>query len=44
MPVQVVEYALANKIAKEPVYAWWVHDVLRCHDCIIGKVKSQYWK
>ena len=40
MPVQVTEYAIANKIAEELTYAWWVHDVLRCHNCIIGKVKS----
>ena len=44
MPVQVMEYAIANKITKEPAYAWWVRNVLRCCDCIIGKVKSQYWK
>ena len=28
MPVQVVEYTIANRIAKEPAYAWWVCDVL----------------
>ena len=44
MPVQVVEYAIANRIAKEPAYAWWVCDVLRWCDCIISKVTSQYWK
>ena len=40
MPVQVVEYAIANRIAEEPAYAWWVHNVLRCCDHIISKVKS----
>ena len=29
MPVQVVEYAIANMIAKELAYVWWVCDVLR---------------
>ena len=29
MPVQVAEYAIANRIAKELAYAWWVRNVLR---------------
>jgi hypothetical protein len=28
-PVEVVEYAKANKIADEPAFAWWVNDVLK---------------
>ena len=44
IPVQVTKYAIANKIAEELAYAWWVCDVLRSHDHIIGKVKSWYWK
>ena len=41
MPVQVVEYAIANRIAKEPAYAWWVCNVLRqCDHIIVSKVKS----
>ena len=40
MPVQVTEYAIANKIAEEPAYAWWIRDILRCHDRIISKLKS----
>jgi hypothetical protein len=44
MPVQVAEYAIANKIAKEPAYAWWVQDILRHSNWIIGKVKTRYWK
>jgi hypothetical protein len=23
-PVQVAEYAVANKFAKQPAFAWWV--------------------
>ena len=34
-PVEVVEYAVANKIAEEPAFAWWVRDVLRCWDWAI---------
>jgi hypothetical protein len=38
------EYAVANKIAEEPAFAWWVRGVLRRRDCIIKKVKStKYW-
>jgi hypothetical protein len=43
-PVQVVEYAVANKIAEQPAFAWWVPYVLRKRERIIQKVKSRYWK
>ena len=42
-PVEVSEYAVANKIAEEPAFSWWVRHVLRKRDRIIGKVKSRYW-
>jgi hypothetical protein len=43
-PVQVAEYAVANKIAEQPVFAWWVPYVLRKRERIIQKVKSWDWK
>jgi hypothetical protein len=43
-PVQVAEYAVANKIAGQPAFAWWVPYVLRKREQIIQKVKSRYWK
>ena len=43
-PVEVAEYAKANKIAEEPAFAWWVNDVIRRRNRIIAKVKSRYWK
>jgi hypothetical protein len=43
-PVQVAEYAVANKIAEQPAFAWWVPYILRKQDLIIQKVKSWYWK
>jgi hypothetical protein len=43
-PVEVAKYAKANKIAKEPAFAWWVNNVLRRWNQIISQVKSQYWK
>ncbi|GAX25842.1 hypothetical protein FisN_6Hu120 [Fistulifera solaris] len=43
-PVQVAEYARANKIDDEPAFAWWVGHVLRKRNRILAKVKSRYWK
>jgi hypothetical protein len=42
-PVQVAEYAVANKLVEEPAFAWWVKHILRRRDRIIAKVKSRYW-
>lgn len=42
-PVEVAEYALANKILEEPAFAWWAQYVLRKRERIIRKVKSRYW-
>jgi len=39
-----MEYALANKIADEPTFAWWTKEVL-CHcEHIISSIHSCYWK
>ena len=43
-PIEVAEYALANKIDDEPAFSWWVHSTLRKRNRIISKVKSRYWK
>lgn len=43
-PVQVAEYAVANKLVEETALKWWVPDVLRKRNRIIAKVKSRYWK
>jgi hypothetical protein len=37
------EYAMANKIAHEPAFNWWVHTVLRKQNHIVAKVK-RYWR
>jgi hypothetical protein len=42
--VQVVEFAVANKIAEQPGFAWWVPYILRKREWIIQKVKTWYWK
>jgi hypothetical protein len=42
-PIEVAEYAVANIIAKEPAFAWWVRKALSKWDQIIKKVKARYW-
>jgi hypothetical protein len=41
--VQIAEYAVANKIANEPAFNWWIHAVLRKRNRIVAKVK-RYWR
>ena len=41
-PVQVAEYAIRNKIDKEPAFAWWVPYTLRKQKRILSKIKSKY--
>jgi hypothetical protein len=42
-PVEVAEYAVANNITTEPVFAWWVPYTICKRDRIIQKVKLKYW-
>ena len=43
-PIELAEYAVANRIQEEPAFKWWVPETLRMRNRIIGKVKSRYWK
>ncbi len=43
-PVQLAEYAIRNKIDKEPAFAWWVPYVIKKRKVIISKLKSKYWQ
>jgi hypothetical protein len=43
-PVEVAEYAIANKIKKEPAFAWWVNFVTRKRERIIAKLQKKYWR
>jgi hypothetical protein len=43
-PVQVADYAIANKINDEPAFAWWVPNVFKKCDRILSKIKSKYWE
>jgi hypothetical protein len=43
-PIELAEYAVANRIQEEPAFKWWVADVLRKRNQIISKITSRYWK
>ena len=43
-PIELAEYAVANKIYDEPDFAWWVHSVLKKRGSIIAKAKTMYWR
>jgi hypothetical protein len=38
-PVELAEYAVANQIAEEPAFKWWVSNTLREQNPVISKVK-----
>ena len=40
--MEMVEFAVAQKINKEPAFNWWVPHVLKKREAIIKLVKS--WK
>jgi hypothetical protein len=42
-PVELAEYAMANRIQEEPAFKWWVSTVLRKRNRIIAKLKRRYW-
>ena len=43
-PIEMAEYAMANRLQDNPAFSWWVRLVLRHRNQIISKVKSKYWK
>jgi len=43
-PVEVAEYAVANKISLEPAFAWWVPFTLKKKDRIVAAVNARYLK
>ena len=43
-PIELAEYAVANRIDGEPAFKWWCKDVLKRRDRYVSKVKSRYWK
>jgi hypothetical protein len=43
-PLQVAEFAIANGIASEPAFAWWIKDALKKRNRIISAIKTRYLK
>ena len=41
-PVELAEYAVANRISEEPAFAWWVPHTLKKRNRIISKVKARH--
>jgi hypothetical protein len=41
-PLEVAEYTVANKIASEPVFCWWIPFTLQRWDRIIVVVNKRY--
>ena len=43
-PVQIADYAVQNRILKQPAFAWWIKYVLKKRDRIVSKTESKYWQ
>jgi hypothetical protein len=43
-PVELAEYAVANRIEEELALKYWVSNTLHKRNCIISKVKKKYWQ
>ena len=43
-PLEVAEYAVANKIDHEPAFKWWMPQVLKHRHRIIAKTQNKYWR
>ena len=43
-PIEVAEYAVANRIDEAPNFKWLVSHTIRKRNRIISKVKSWYWQ
>jgi hypothetical protein len=43
-PDELAEYAVANQIAEEPSFQWWVSITLHKQNQTISKVKKKYWQ
>ena len=43
-PIELAEYAVANKIDDEPAFTWLVHYVFKKIYRIISKSKTKYWR
>ena len=41
-PISLAEYAVKNRISKQPAFAWWIKYVLKERDRIISKMAGKY--
>ena len=42
-PLEIAEYAISNKLEKEPVFAWWVPHMIKKQNKIVSTVASRMW-
>jgi len=43
-PLELAQYAVANGIAEELAFKWWVQEILKRKRKIIAKIKTKYWR
>ena len=43
-PIELAEYAVANRIDQEPAFKWWASHALRKRNRVINNVKPKYRK
>lgn len=43
-PLQVAKYAISKGIDNEPTFHWWVTQVAKTSDHIVGSVQARYLK
>mmetsp|Transcript_2846 Transcript_2846/g.3147 ORF Transcript_2846/g.3147 Transcript_2846/m.3147 type:complete len:189 (+) Transcript_2846:127-693(+) len=43
-PIELVEYAIQQKINDLPAFAWWIPYVLKKRHRVIYKLKTKYWQ
>ena len=43
-PLEVADYAVANQIADEPAFAWWVPTVIRKRTRVLKAMKKRYFR
>jgi hypothetical protein len=41
-PIQVAEYAIANKIHNKPAFAWWVNYTMKKRQWFVSKIKTKH--
>ena len=43
VPVDLADYAVANQIADEPPFDWWMSYTLKERNIIISNFKTKFW-